>query len=139
MRKFTFRLEKVLEYRRLEEGWAKDTYRQAQAARMEGDAALASIGERRLEVLAKPVLGLTERRGLEGMLERLDGEEVVQRKVLAELMEDEAKAYTDWIERKQDLQALEKLRTREYDEWQLTANRKEQAALDEWSVLRRAA
>lgn len=139
MRKFTFRLEKVLEYRRLEEGWAKDAYRQAQAARLEGDAALARIGERRLEQLAQPVLSLAERRNLESMLERLDGEEEVQRAVLAELMEDEARAYTDWIERKQDLQALEKLRARAYDEWLLQSNRKEQEALDEWSVLRRAA
>lgn len=139
MRKFTFRLEKVLEYRRLEEGWAKDAYRQAQSARMEGDAALARIGERRVTLLAQPVLSLPERRELESMLERLDGEEDVQRSVLAELMDEEAKAYTDWIERKQDLQALEKLRARAHDEWLLQANRKEQEALDEWSVLRRAA
>lgn len=139
MRKFTFRLQKVLEYREMTEEWAKEAYLQAQRARLEGDAALAAIGEKRVTVLAQPVLGLAERMALEAMLARLDSEEEVQRGVLSELLDEEAHALDEWIERKREREALVKLRAREHEAWQLEASRKEQSSLDEWAVLRRAA
>lgn len=139
MRKFFFRLEKVLDYRRLTEEWAKDAYLQAQALRLEGDAVLSSICERRLALLFMPVLGVHERLGLEAMLERMDGEEAIQRRVIAELIEDEERAMAEWIERRREVEVLVKLRGREHDEWLLESNRREQAALDEWAVMRRAA
>ena len=139
MRKFVFRLEKVLDYRRLTEEWAKDAYLFAQAARLDADAALAAICEGRVAMLAMPVLGLQERLGLEAMLERLDGEEAMQRRVIVDLIEDEERSLEEWIERRRDVEVLVKLREREHQAWLLESARREQAALDEWAVLRRAA
>lgn len=138
MRKFTFRLQKVLEYREMTEEWAKEAYLVAQRARLEGDAALAALGERRVEMLAQPVLSLVERLALDAMLGRIDAEEEVQRSVLAELLNDEARTLNDWIERKREREVLVKLKAREHEEWLLASSRKEQSALDEWAVLRRA-
>lgn len=120
------------------EQWAKDAYRKAQAARLEGDAELARLQEVRTRALSMPCLGLSERLTLERYLISLDEDEHEQRLALQVLLEEEATALSDWIERKRDLEALLKLRHKAYDEWALDMNRKEQAQLDEWAVLRRA-
>lgn len=138
MLKFMFRLQKVLEYRELTEQWSKDAYLGAQRARLEGDAELASLGERRVEMLSQPVLSLVERLALDAMLGRIDSEEEVQRSILSELLDEEARTLNDWIERKREREVLVKLKAREHEEWLLESSRKEQSALDEWAVLRRA-
>ena len=138
MLKFMFRLQKVLEYRELTEQWAKDAYLGAQRARLEGDAELASLGERRVEMLSQPVLSLVERLALDAMLGRIDSEEEVQRSILSELLDEEARTLNDWIERKREREVLVKLKAREHEEWLLESSRKEQSALDKWAVLRRA-
>ena len=47
MAKFKFRLEKLLEYRRLQEKWAKDAYLATVARRVEAEVEIESLKRRR--------------------------------------------------------------------------------------------
>ena len=138
-RDFDFRLQRVLEYREMLEGWARDAYLAAQEERLGGDAELARINEVRTRALSIPCLGIQDRLALERFLCSVDEEEHEQRLALQVLIEEEAKALEAWIERKRDVEALVKLRNRAYEEWELELTRKEQRELDEWAAMRRAA
>ncbi|MFY9234475.1 MAG: flagellar FliJ family protein [Fimbriimonadaceae bacterium] len=139
MPKFAFRLHRVLDYRTMLEDWAKRAYLEAQRSRLEGDSVLARIHERRARALDHPALSLEDRLALERTLFAIDDLEHQQRLALQVLMEEEGQALAAWIERKRDAEALRKLRDKAYAEWEYDQDRREQADLDEWSVLRRAA
>ncbi len=139
MAKFRFRLERVLAYREMVEGWAKDAYLEARAARLEGMAELERIGTRRGELVFSKVDSLDDRRALEACLEKLDDDERQQKTVIDLLEADEAKRKEEWLEASQELQKLEKLRDAAYREWMLDENRREQKELDEWTSQRRSA
>src|SRR5687768_5732051 len=139
MRKFDFRLQSVLQYREMLEEWTKQTYLECQAERLRQDAELAMICQRRQEMLSHPVLGLTDRLALERVLFSIDDAEHEQRIALGVLLDEEARALALWHERRREAETLRKMRDKAYAEWQLEADRKEQAALDEWASQRRAA
>lgn len=139
MRNFEFRLERVLEYRRLQEGWAKDALREAQAALAESERALERILDERESALTqdpKSVEGLID---LESYVTRLEDDAEAQRNVIAILAEEVEKARQEWIEARRALQTMERLREREYQQWEAELAREEQKALDEWTHSRRPA
>ena len=139
MAEFAFRLQRVLEYRELAEGWAKDAYLEARAARLEAAAVLEAIQQRRNAIVQKPATKIEDRIALESCIEK-SKEDERQQKVVIELLEtDEAKRKEDWTEARKELQALEKLRESALAQWKLEENRREQKALDELSIQRRAA
>ena len=138
MARFAFRLRKVLEYRELQESWAKTAYLEAQQARLKGDAELALVAERRSGLLAYPTMSVADRIALEHSLFALDDIEHQQKLALQVLLQEESVALSVWQEKRRDGEVLRKLRERAYDEWSLEQGRLEQAALDEWAVLRRA-
>jgi flagellar protein FliJ len=139
MARFHFRLHKVLEYRELQEEWAKTAYLEAQRERLQGDAELARICQKRTDILAHPVLSIGDRLAIERMLFVVDDLEHQQRIVLQVLMGEEAEALLHWQEKKRDAEVLRKLKEKAYSEWEIEQSRREQAELDEWAVLRRAA
>lgn len=139
MSEFRFRLQRVLDYRALAEGWAKDAYLEARAARLEAVAGLESIEVRRGELLMKPADALDARLAMQACLDRMEDEERQQRVVIEMLEHDEATRKEEWTEARRELQVLERLRESAYAEWMLEENRREQKELDEWSVTRRAA
>lgn len=139
MKAFKFRLQKVLEYREAMEHWAQEAYLDTRVARLEGEAALAEVQKRRESTLAGDVKTLEARRHLELMLASLDDEERAKRTIVEVLKTEEEKALGVWHEKKRELETMVKLREKAYEEWQLESNRQEQAALDEWAVLRRGA
>ncbi len=134
---FVFSLQKVLDYRRLEEGWAKDAFRAAQDARFEGEAAVERIRDRRKACVARPDPTLAERLDLEAYHAALDREETAARERLTTLEGKEAEAREAWRDRRVSAEALAKLREAALDEWKAEEARREQADLDEWAVLRR--
>jgi flagellar export protein FliJ len=138
MRRFAFRLQKVLEYRQLLEEQAKDAYVAAQSTRQGAEAGLAHIADRRRTMLLQVVEGIDGYRSLELALVRTDDDERAQRAALAVLEDEERQALQAWTARRMDLEALVKLRNRSLEEWQLEASRREQAELDEWAVTRRS-
>ncbi len=139
MKKFEFRLQKVLEYREISEGWARDRYIAARAERLEAEATLAAIERRRLETVRGGAGSLDERLILERLLERMDDETRATKAALGVLCDEEAKAFLEWQARKQELKAMQKLREKAETEFRLEMSRLEQAALDEWATLRRQA
>ena len=134
---FAFSLQKVLDYRRLEEGWARDAFRAAQAARFEAEVDLEKLRARRQSFVADPNPSLDQRRDLEACHAALDRDEASARERLAAREADEAKAREEWRACRVSAEALAKLREAALEEWRKEEERREQADLDEWAVLRR--
>lgn len=139
MRIFEFRLQRVLDYRRLVEGWAKDAYLDTRVRRLEAEADLHAIGARRQEILRQNPGTVDELLGLERYLVRLQDEERAQQTLISILIQEEETAQMNWIEKRKEAESLERLRTEHLAEWQYEADLEEQKALDEWAVTRRKA
>ena len=139
MTRFRFRLQKVLEYRSRLEKDAKDAYLDARAKRLAAELDLLCIQQRREQILAEPSEGLDGRIVLELYLFRLDQEERCQVLVIEALETEEESLRLQWIERRREHEAIEKLRNHAFGDWTLAVDRKEQSELDEWAVLRSAA
>lgn len=139
MRIFEFRLQRVLDYRRLVEGWAKDAYLDTRVRRLEAEADLHAIEARRQEILRQNPSSVDELLGLERYLVRLQDEERAQQTLISILVQEEETAQMNWIEKRKEAESLERLRTEHLAEWQYEADAEEQKALDEWAVTRRKA
>lgn len=139
MKKFDFRLQKVLEYRQLLEQWAKEAYLEARSSRLNADLALIAIREERHEALKWKPESIESLRAIEAQMKRLDKAEVEQQLVLNLLINEEEKALEAWTEKKIELEALAKLYEKQYNEWKLETERQVQAELDEWATRKRAA
>ncbi len=139
MKKFEFRLQKVLEYRDAMENWAQEGYLDTRVARLEGEAALLEIQNRRQAALHAAPVSVDDRLNLELRLLSFDDEERAQQTVIQVLTNEEEKALEVWQEKKRELETVVKLKEKALEEWQLDANRQEQGELDEWSVMRRGA
>ena len=134
---FAFALQRVLDYRRLEEGWAKDALRLAREAREEVEAEVEAVRRRRRLATAHAAPTVAARIDLEAYLTSLDAEEESAGNRLAILERDEDRAQGEWRACRVSAEALEKLRERALGEWRAEEARREQADLDEWAVLRR--
>lgn len=139
MRRFEFRLEKVLEYRRLQEGWAKDALREAQAALAESERALERILREREVALERRPESVETFIDLDSYVTRLEDDAEAQRSVVAILADEVERARQEWMAARRALQTMEKLRDREYEQWESELQREEQKALDEWTNTRRSA
>ncbi|MEJ5170802.1 MAG: flagellar export protein FliJ [Fimbriimonadales bacterium] len=138
MRRFRFRLERVLEHRERLEEEAKTAFLNARAQRLEAERMLEGIAATRREVLGKPVPDLGTRLALERFLEALADRERQQQIVVRTLEDEEESLRRAWIDARRDAEALRKLKEAARAEWQAEVDRREQADLDEWAVLRRA-
>lgn len=139
MKKFDFRLKKVLDYRRLTEEWAKDAYLEARSARLEAEVARIGIEKERHDLFNVSPRSIDELLARESRLELLQARHREQCIVIDVLIEDEGRALLEWNARKQDVQALEKLHDKAFADWMHEVNKEEQAFLDEWTNGRRAA
>jgi len=139
MAKFNFRLEKLLEFRRLQEKWAKDAYLESRARRNEGEIAIEEVRMRRFEVLRSSATSISSLRQMESYLMRLDDEEQASIAALGVLEDEEREARDAWIFAKSESEAIQKLREQAYADWKRDELRREQNELDEWSVMRRTA
>ena len=133
---FSFRLQKVFEYRELEEGWAKDNFLARHVARMEVENELFQLEDDRKLLLTAGADDLSARMDLEMRIQKLDDHERSLRIMIHELTVEEEKARDEWILKKQDKSVLEKLRDKAYEAWMARQNKLEQLALDEWAVQR---
>lgn len=139
MKKFSFRLQKVLDYRAMVEQWAKDAYLDARSNRLEAELKVYAVAQRRHELLNSPANSLDDRKYLETKLQVLDDEERHGRMVVDVLLNEEEKALAHWTEKKVESEALNKMRDRNFEEWQLEMDKKMQAELDEWALRKKAA
>lgn len=137
MAKFSFRLAKILELRRMEEDWARDAYMECQARRIVAE----HERDRMIETMNRPIAAgqsMTDLMALQAYRERLEDEVRAAAAAIAVLENEEESAKETWLERRRDAEALQKLRDKEFAEWMLEENRREQRDIDEWAVLRRA-
>jgi len=139
MAKFKFRLDKLLEYRRLQEKWAKDTYLATVARRVETEGEIEGIARRKTLAATSRPCALDGLVSLDCYLTRLDDEQRGQEAALAVIEGEVETALKAWNEARQAAEAIGKLRESELVAWNVEQNRKEQGELDEWSVFRRAA
>lgn len=138
MKKFKFRLEKVLEYRELEEKWAKDAVLAAKLEILHKELELEQIASDRQKVLSKDATTVEARMTLQTELEQSDEMERQANVQLAVLRDEENAAIEVWKAKRRDLQALISLRDEAEAAWRAEADRKEQIDLDEWASMRRA-
>jgi len=136
---FKFRLQRVLEYREMEEKWAKDHFLEKQAARFEAESELAEIDRTRKAYLGMGADDLTQRRELEIRLQKLDDCERAQRLLIYTLQEEEDEARAIWLDKRQEKSVMEKLRERAHEEFKVLIEKQEQQALDEFATQRRVA
>jgi flagellar FliJ protein len=136
---FQFRLQRVLEYREMEEKWAKDHFLEKHAARFEAESELNEIDKARRTYLVMGAKDLTQRRELELRLQKLDDTERAQRILIYTLQEEEDAARAIWLDKRQDKSVMEKLREKAYDDFKVILERREQNALDEFATQRRVA
>lgn len=137
MSNFAFRLQRVFEYRELEEGWAKDNFLNKHLARMDAEGELFQLQEDRRFLLSAGADDLQSRQELEIRVQKLDDHERALKLLIQQLMVEEEQARDEWILKKQDKSALEKLKDKAYEVWMYRQNRAEQAALDEWATQQR--
>ena len=139
MSSFAFRLQKVFEYRELEEGWAKDNFLAKHISRMEAENELFQLEDDRRFLLSAGADDLSARMELEIRIQKLDDHERALRILINQLAADEEKARDEWVLKKQDKSVLEKLRDKAYAAWLYRQNKLEQSALDEWAVQKQRA
>lgn len=139
MSSFAFRLQKVFEYRELEEGWAKDNFLAKHISRMEAENELFQLEDDRKFLLSAGADDLGARMELEIRIQKLDDHERALRILIHQLVLEEEKARDEWVLKKQDKSVLEKLRDKAYTAWLYRQNKLEQSALDEWAVQKQRA
>ena len=139
MTKFRFRLQQLLEYRRLQEKWAKDAYMEAVSRRIQAETEVEFVKSRRSLAQKSHPNGLQELVSLDTYLTKLDDDQRAQETALSVVLDEVESALQEWTTAKQNAAAIEKLRESEYSDWKRTLERKEQSDLDEWSSQRRAA
>jgi flagellar FliJ protein len=139
MHKFSFRLQKLLEYRSMQEEWAKAAYLEVHAARISAETELERLRNVRLEATHTPRQALDEMLNLENYLARIDDLLEEQISIIDILSDEEEKAKKEWLEAKRNHESLSKFRERAFEEWQREFAREEQKQLDDWSIRKRSA
>lgn len=139
MRKFEFRLQRILDYRVLQEDWAKTAFLEAQASRVQAERELEVLVGKKLEVASQSRQSLVEMKDLETWTLRIEDEIEAQLSMIRILEDEEKKQQQEWIEAKQALESMEKLRLIAKEEYDKTINSEEQKELDEWANRKKAA
>jgi flagellar export protein FliJ len=138
MAQFKFRLEKLLEYRQLQEKWAKDAYMECRAKMLEAEADVDAVKRRKSTALIARPCSFDERVSLESYVIRLEDEQRAAEAAFAIMGDETEIALEEWHIARQDAEAMVKLREADLADWTLEESRREQRELDEWAVLRRA-
>jgi flagellar export protein FliJ len=139
MSDFAFRLQKVFEYRELEEQWAKDHLLACMARIAEVEDEAVRIETMRKEAISSTEASLMGRQQLENLLATFSIQESGVRSLVRELESEAEEARQVWFAKRKEKAALETLRDKAYEEWRLESERRIQRELDEWAVMRRSA
>ena len=139
MKKFEFRLQRVLEYKELVVKWAKDAYLDTRVKRLECEAEVMALVHRRNEILFERAVTIEEHQHIHVRLQTLDMRETEKRIMLQAIEADEQACLDVWHEKQQEFESIAKLREKDVASYQVQLTRAEQAELDEWTSQRRAA
>lgn len=139
MRKFKFRLAKLLEYRQLQEKWAKDEFLSCRARRIEGENEIQRLKDQRTAAMQKDYATLEEKLVQQNYASRLEDDKRAVEAAVAVLAGEEEIARQKWLKVRTDAEALEKLKEKDLALWSMEDQRRIQKDLDEWTITRRAA
>ncbi|MBL8060930.1 MAG: flagellar FliJ family protein [Chthonomonas sp.] len=140
MAKFKFRLETLRMVRAQEAEDAKVALLQAQRERIEMEGQISELTARRRESMKESkAKNFGDRVTLQHWMDALDLQQHQAEAALCILLNEEEACREIWHKRQQASDALEKLRERHKQEFDLEVIRREQADLDEWAVMRRKA
>lgn len=137
MKKFQFRLQRVLEYREHLEESAKSEFASARRAYIQGIQRIDALKADQRKAMLQPCPDFRVRLAVEGQLARMTHEERILQIQLNDFEMDQNRANQVYLERRSEAEALRKLREKAHATWSLEAERFEQAALDEWATQRR--
>lgn len=139
MPKFKFAYKRVLEFRRLQESWAKDALLEVMRCRRVAELVAEKILQERDKAMMKLPRTIEEMKTLDFYFERLASEYENQLSVISILVDDESRAHTEWVDAKKRLKAMERLHEIALAKHKAEVARAEQNDLDEWANFRRAA
>lgn len=140
MKRFEFRLQRVLNYRARIEEHAERLYVEARAQR--------ELAQRRLDGLRDTLKSTLARAGpfaLEDVRRRRDYCDALedrmrqQEVILTTLYSDEARMRERWLAARTEREILSKLREKAEADYRIEVNHVEQRELDEWAALRHEA
>ncbi|KAF1302011.1 flagellar export protein FliJ [Enterococcus saccharolyticus] len=137
MEKFQFSLEKVLDYRWLQEQDAKRVYASAQKALNEQESILQQIKQEKNELMEIRETTVNRMQVQQWYLLDLNQRLVATTQTIQEMRQYVATALQNYITAQKERKILEKLSEKQLEEYQLAANREEQKMLDEMASRRR--
>lgn len=137
MEKFQFSLEKVLDYRWLQEQDAKRAYASAQKALNEQESILQQIKKEKNELMEIRETTINRMQVQQWYLLDLNQRLVATTQTIQEMRQYVATALQNYITAQKERKILEKLSEKQLEEYQLAANREEQKMLDEMASRRR--
>jgi flagellar export protein FliJ len=132
-------MQRLLDYRRRLESQARDLYLGARARKVAAEDQLAEACQTRFNLTGRPCHTLEEMIQKEMAVARMQDQEREMRLVISVLANEEEVEKDKWLAAKRDADAIEKLKERDQEIWMKEQEKKEQDALDEWAVMRRAA
>lgn len=139
MKKFSFRLSRVLEYRRKQEHDALMALLGAQVLRQNTEREIADLLSERARVVAAIPQDLVARLEADAYVAAVDGRRAILESVLAVQRQEEDAARQIWENRKRATKTLEQLQESAWRTWVRDSLRWEQRALDEWATMRSVA
>jgi flagellar export protein FliJ len=139
MKKFSFRLSRVLDYRRKQEHDALMAWLGAQVLRRHTEKEIADLMAERARVVTLTPQDLVARLETEAYIEALDDRRAILESVLTIQRQEEAAAREEWEKKKRATKTLEQLRENAWRHWLRESSRYEQRALDEWATMRSVA
>jgi len=139
MKKFSFRLSRVLEYRRKQEHDALMALLGAQVLRRNTEKEIADLLSERARVVAATPQDLVARLEADAYVAAVDGRRAILESVLAVQRQEEDAARQIWENRKRATKTLEQLQESAWRTWVRDSLRWEQRALDEWATMRSVA
>ena len=137
MARFSFRFQRVLDYRKMQVEWAARAVGVAGAALANVDEEIYAVGAATLKTVGQTPKDVNGRLAIQRLLETLDARARAAEIQRAEALTELEQAQEDWREAKAELGAMEALESIEKTAWLYAEARREQAELDEWAVTRR--
>jgi flagellar FliJ protein len=140
MKQFSFKLEPVLNYRRLVEDGEEHKLRGIQAAILETQRTRDDLGTqiencgRTLEARSQGTLDMDEVRTLSAYLERLRAELDRTSQVLSKLEQDRKQQLASFLEARREREVVEKLKEDRFSAYRKETETLEQKVLDDLSV-----
>lgn len=136
---FKFRLQTVLELRQRELEETELALQLARGKRLDAESDRQGIDRLMAQLRGSNPSTFQGRLDACAYNDRLEDEARALDSLISVLRAEEEQAEKKWIEARKEVKALENLREKALAEHNAEVNRKEQAALDEWATMRRAA